>query len=570
MSNLVVSNTAQFTALGSNVILGTCNLSYYLSKVATMNSFDGASNTFLGNITTNSNLYVKGEIQCQGNISTSNDIHVEGSGYVNQDLYVTGTTYLGQTIANGACLFSSPAFFESEVRIVGEDTYVDGCNLTYFLDKVRNMQDPLNLSDPVLCASSNAFYENVNTTIEETLLTKSNLIVEGNLLVKGTCCFQGVHLTNTSLSQTTIDGLNVSGQATIDSSIINHDLTVLGNTTLCNNLVVNGPTTMTAPLISHNVISAQSNLIVKGETTLSNVVNCYGKINMYDSFTVMSNLNISANASVKNNLAVGGLVTFCNNTLMNSNLLVKGITTLSNDTKFYGTLRLPRQGGSEWSILTSVNSNNMAYSDLVFKSLNNTAITFTDDFQPELFNFTGKHRCSFNFENAEEKEDMLGKIVVANGKYKNLENSDVLEIDEAIPIVEIASTNCDPRVFGVISGFEEDNMRTRMFKIGNIQFKRAKSVHDIKVLVNSLGEGCIRVCSKNGNFENGDLITTCEIAGYGCKQGDNIVRNHTMAKITTDIDWDAEQCLERYKHGIITGVDGQLYKWALVGCIYLC
>ena len=57
------------------------------------------------------------------------------------------------------------------------------------------------------------------------------------------------------------------------------------------------------------------------------------------------------------------------------------------------------------------------------------------------------------------------------------------------------------------------------------------------VLINSTGEGGIWICNKNGNLENGDYITTCEVSGYGVKQSDDILHSYTVAKITCDVDF---------------------------------
>jgi hypothetical protein len=54
---------------------------------------------------------------------------------------------------------------------------------------------------------------------------------------------------------------------------------------------------------------------------------------------------------------------------------------------------------------------------------------------------------------------------------------------------------------------------------------------------NAVGEGGIWVCNKNGNFENGDYITSSTVTGYGQKQNDDLLHNYTVAKITTDCDF---------------------------------
>ena len=55
---------------------------------------------------------------------------------------------------------------------------------------------------------------------------------------------------------------------------------------------------------------------------------------------------------------------------------------------------------------------------------------------------------------------------------------------------------------------------------------------------NSIGEGSVWVTNVNGEIENGDLVESSVIKGYGRKQDDDIMRSKTVAKVTENIDWD--------------------------------
>ena len=90
-----------------------------------------------------------------------------------------------------------------------------------------------------------------------------------------------------------------------------------------------------------------------------------------------------------------------------------------------------------------------------------------------------------------------------------------IQINNTIPFIQVTNTNNNKTVFGVITD--------------------KKSTGDI--IVNSIGEGGIWICNKDGNFENGDYITTCTVKGYGCLQETNILYNYTVAKITMDCDF---------------------------------
>ena len=101
--------------------------------------------------------------------------------------------------------------------------------------------------------------------------------------------------------------------------------------------------------------------------------------------------------------------------------------------------------------------------DLVFKSINNATVVFTDDFDPNVLNFTGSHRLLFKAKKHSRIAPKPGMLVVSTGKYMNLDNEPVCTIDEALPIVKLSNKEKDKRVFGVLNTVESD---TKHFKTG--------------------------------------------------------------------------------------------------------
>jgi hypothetical protein len=212
-----------------------------------------------------------------------------------------------------------------------------------------------------------------------------------------------------------------------------------------------------------------------------------------------------------------------------------------------------------WEICNIANNSNS--SDLVMVSNNGTTISFCDNFEPGVLNFTGKHRCATAMP-AINADDLIGRIVISTGSYKNLQNQAAISMDEAIPIVTLATSNADPRVFGVIGGVEEEMTPQRTFKVGNLQFTQDKDVVDNRLIIHSVGEGAIWVCDEGGPLKNGDLIVSGH-DGYGVRQHDDLIRNCTVAKITCDCDFSLESTV--YKCDSLA--DGK--RRALVGCVYL-
>jgi hypothetical protein len=408
---------------------------------------------------------------------------------------VLGTTTLSNVDTLGIATFCNTANFLNNVHLHEQGVYVDGCNLSYYFNKLRALGSSNAFENSNVCALSNEILASVVSTLEDSVAIGSNLVVGGNLIVKGTTCMSGVAFTDIQVTNLNADGLNVIGPSVMDG-----DMLVYGNSTLCNNVTVGGTTsTYSLDVLSNSTLNA---------------------------------VTINGEASISDKLRI----------------------VCPND---------------DWFIYATSNVTNSNYSDLIFRSTNNTVVSFTDDFEMGTFNFTGSHRCSLAIQPPHDREtDLIGKIVVATGDYNDLDGAATITMDEAIPMVELATKNNDKRVFGVVAGFEE-NSSQRFFKIGNIRFDKTKVTNDRKVIINSLGEGGILVCNVNGDLHNGDLITTCDVPGYGAKQADDIIRNYTMAKITTSINWKNIETNEKLTHGKFKQ-GRKVIKWALVGCVYLC
>ena len=189
-------------------------------------------------------------------------------------------------------------------------------------------------------------------------------------------------------------------------------------------------------------------------------------------------------------------------------------------------------------------------------------------------NFTGQHRSSTdNVDINTNPENYIGMIVSSTGNYKNLNNSD-LTVNDALPIVDLSSSDNDKSVFGVISA-KEDETTSRTYQTGVFATYFEKDVGDERLFINSVGEGMVWVCDKGGNFTNGDLITTSDAVGYGQLQVDDLMHNYTLGKITQSCDFSAPE-----KYVDLAGVEIDQatydadptngYKCNFVGCVYYC
>ena len=187
-------------------------------------------------------------------------------------------------------------------------------------------------------------------------------------------------------------------------------------------------------------------------------------------------------------------------------------------------------------------------------------------------NFTGQHRSIPHNDDILFQSGSVGLIVIASGIYKNLPGLEGIHgetsptINESLPTVIMSTTRNDKRCFGVISG-AEDRGYSREYSTGVWGTFMRKDPDDTRLHINSVGEGAIWVCDINGDLDNGDYITTCEIPGYGMRQDDSVLHNYTVAKITCDCDFDLESEIylcEEFTHS------GATHRRAFVGCTYHC
>ena len=192
------------------------------------------------------------------------------------------------------------------------------------------------------------------------------------------------------------------------------------------------------------------------------------------------------------------------------------------------------------------------------------------DVRSDAVSFTGVHRnIPEDFSLQDYKSLHVGKIVVATGEYQNLEKDVSIRkplIGQALPKIRLASKRNEKSCFGVVSRIEESN--TRKFGYGGmVASTMSVSDSDRRVVVNSIGEGGIWVCNINGNLENGDYITTCEVPGLGMRQDTEMLCNYTVAKITQDCNFRINASnydVEEFEF------EGKTYRKAFVGCTYHC
>ena len=145
-----------------------------------------------------------------------------------------------------------------------------------------------------------------------------------------------------------------------------------------------------------------------------------------------------------------------------------------------------------------------------------------------------------------------------------------MTINQALPLVSLSKVPKDPRAFGVIS-LTQDHPAGPSAAISGTELLRIAEQGDVRVQINSLGEGCIWVCDETGStIHAGDYVTTSSLSGYASLQvlddgdvPDGTLRNYTVAKLTMDCDFsqplvDVEEVQKDEYGNVVFDADGYL------------
>jgi len=274
---------------------------------------------------------------------------------------------------------------------------------------------------------------------------------------------------------------------------------------------------------------------------------CGGTFNPGGTFSHVKNLIIPArisNSPNDNDLEMSLYKKLIINCKKNTDVDFLNVGT--NDTSFWDvqanddddvsmTLKWSSHDGNDKNIYVILDEGNVGYFE------NNYGDSQRDPYIGNMF--TGQHRCLPHDKNLSTQS--YGLIVCSSGEYINIDNSIQVTMNESLPICKLCTTEKDKTVFGVISDAADDN-EDREYKEGTfVSIYKKTNINEKRLHINSLGEGGVWICDKNGPIENGDYITTSSVCGYGEKQDELYVANYTVASITCDCDFSLEKIPKR-------------------------
>lgn len=173
------------------------------------------------------------------------------------------------------------------------------------------------------------------------------------------------------------------------------------------------------------------------------------------------------------------------------------------------------------------------------------------------YSFTGEHSsmvCDEEYDDIMNynTDDFIGMVVCSSGKIYNLPydcdgNTYEKQVDnikpvDSQPMTRLSKKYKDKSVLGVICHIEKVGKNRN--DLGGTSWTGCLSLDKDerrRIRVASIGEGGIWITNEYGNIENGDYITTSNIAGYSTKQDTDFLMNYTIGKATMDCDFDIEK-----------------------------
>lgn len=178
---------------------------------------------------------------------------------------------------------------------------------------------------------------------------------------------------------------------------------------------------------------------------------------------------------------------------------------------------------------------------------NNIEVTGYNSFP---VSFTGSHINTVRNTTFHDNK-YIGLIFSINPQYKyiDLNGRCIPRISESLPVLELCTEDKCKRVFGVLASLDTSVTRTTPIK-----FTSENEIfnNELQTVMNSLGEGGVWVCNKNGNLETGDMITSSVVPGYGVLQDDDLHHSYTVGKITCDCDFSL---IKEKKQNLVHSID---------------
>ena len=322
-----------------------------------------------------------------------------------------------------------------------------------------------------------------------------------------------------------------------------------------------------------------NNIVVGNDIKIDNNNTIYIGNNLHDSLKTYAHLNVYNGFNV--GLDISNSTFVFNN--MKDYLVTQSNESFSDGLSYYGAENYIKldSGGVDpysWKILLHANDEHAQSQNinkaLIFISPEGNAYYLRNDPRSNdqgspgainITSFTGQHSVILSNNTTTE----VGKIVVSLGNYNNFSSGSLKNLpnmNEALPLVSYTNIKNDKRCFGVVSYATKVHRSNGeyIYNEGVWSTKISSSIFKQRCWVNSIGEGAVLVTDSNGNFENGDFITTSNDEGYGIRQDDDILHSYTVAKITEDMDFtDSARVVEKMLNGVVR-------KTCLVGCTYHC
>lgn len=348
------------------------------------------------NILVEGNTLIQGKIQVMGNadffssISIRDDVYSYQNTDVRKDIYISSTLFVKDALQVFSSISTSQSItFQNSIQ-VGKSVYADSILLPRLISINTITMKTIDSSGGALVAQNvstqrNVFIENqlnvqgesylssIDNTIYSTFMNSYVQII-GDVYTKNAFIKEDVLIQDTfnSLNLYLHDSLSTTGSIAVNQSTLSQKGLVLqknigvGNSTITNNLYVDGNAKLLSVKVLNNIIAA-NDVIVHGQNEYLNI---YGDLLVEGNAIVYNNIQVNNKTSISSSVStIGllGLIEVGGNVFNTGSMTVLENTNVKGNVYAISTFEILNEKSLSTTFLSSIQGNIQIQGNLIVK-----------------------------------------------------------------------------------------------------------------------------------------------------------------------------------------------------------
>ncbi len=324
-----------FTIISDNVtIKSNLNINNNLNIIG--------SSKFSSNSSFLSSLNISGNTVVEGSLSVNSNLNISGTSRFNNSSFLSSVYISGNTILNNNTTINSSLNIIDKLNVSGNSLVNNVTSVGNVYVSGSTILNKTTLLSTLLISGATTLNSNLNVGSNTNMAGNAN--IGGTLNVNSTSFFSGpsyfdsnaiFNSTSTFNKDVTINEavkINLPTTITNKSALEVVGKTVLEGVDVKNNLLVSGTTT----LLNNTIIgSSSSNTVIMNPTTINSNLMINNYLIASGNTSLLSELNVSGNALLKNNLYINNGLFVTGNSKFNNNLSINNLYVSSITPNIY-------------------------------------------------------------------------------------------------------------------------------------------------------------------------------------------------------------------------------------------